>query len=92
MLITIEKGRKYLFWIVVMGLFGIGGLLLIPVVMYIIKVSNRHPKAFRWVCCICFAFTGIYGFLFEREWNTGFIIICIAAVIAVGSTLNTNDK
>ena len=93
MLRFMEKNKEYIFWMVTIGLFGIAGLLLVPVVMYIIKVSNRYPKVFRWIFFIAFAFICIYGFLFEREWDTSFtIIICIGAVSAVSSVLNTNSR
>lgn len=92
MLKSMEKNKKYIFWMVTIGLFGIVGLLLVPVVMYIIKVSKRYPKAFRWIFFTAFVFICIYGFLFEREWDMSFAIVCIGAVIAVSSILNTNSK
>ena len=51
MLESVRKNKKYIFTVVTVGLFGIMGLLIVPVVRYIIKVANRYPKAFRWICC-----------------------------------------
>lgn len=93
MLKSVGKNKKYIFWMAAIGLFGIAGLLLVPVIMYTINVSNRYPKAFRWIFFTVFAFMCIYGFLFEQEWNTGFVIIlCIGAAVTVGSALNINRK
>lgn len=87
------KNKKYIFWIAAVGLFGIAGLLLVPAAMYIIKLSDRYPKVFRWISFTVFAFICIYGLLFERKWDTGFVIIlCIGAFIAVSSVLNTNGR
>ena len=47
-------------------------------------VLRRKARDFSVIC--------IYGFLFEREWDTSFTIICIGAVIAVSSVLNTNSR
>lgn len=49
MLKSMEKIKKHIWWMVPIGLFGIAGLLLAPVVTYIIKVSNHYPKVFRWI-------------------------------------------
>lgn len=68
------KNKKYIFWIAAVGLFGIAGLLLVPAAMYIMKLSDRYPKVFRWISFTVFAFICIYGFLFERKWDTGFVI------------------
>ena len=87
------KNKKYIFWTAVIGLFGIAGLLLVPAAMYIIKLSDRYPRVFRWISFTVFAFICIYGVLFERKWDTGFVIIlCIGAFIAVSSVLNTDGR
>ena len=86
-----EKNKKYVFGAAAIGLFGIAGLLLAPVIMYIIKLSNRYPKVFRWVIFILFVFMCIYGFLFEQEEHMNFIII-IGAVIAVNCALNISRR
>lgn len=87
------KNKKYIFWTAAIGLFGIAGLLLVPAAMYIIKLSDRYPKVFRWIPFTVFAFICIYGVLFERKWDTGFVIIlCIGAFIAVSSVLNTDGR
>lgn len=38
-----EGNKRYLFWVVVIGMFGIVGLLMVPIVKCIIRVSERHP-------------------------------------------------
>lgn len=64
-----------------------------PAAMYIIKLSDRYPRVFRWISFTVFAFICIYGVLFERKWDTGFVIIlCIGAFIAVSSVLNTDGR
>lgn len=92
MLRSVKRNKKYIFKLISIGLFGLGGLLLAPVVMYIIKISYHHPKVFRWVIVTAFSVAGIYGFLFERKWGTSFAIIYIAIVIAVNSMVNTKTK
>lgn len=91
MLESVRKNKKYIFTVVTVGLFGIMGLLIIPVVRYIIKVANRYPKAFRWICFTLFAFICIYGFLFTREWDKRFVIICICIAITINA-MNTNRR
>lgn len=92
MLKVMEKNKKYLFGMIIAGLCGIVGLLLVPAVMYIIKVSNRYPNLFRWIFVTTFVLIGIYEFVFEGEWDTGIVIICIGGVIAVSSYLNTKGR
>ena len=92
MLKSMKNNKKYICWLAVIGLFGIAGLLLAPVVMYIIKLSNRYPKAFRWIVFAAFVLIGIYGILFERKWNMSLIIICIGMVIAVSDILDTKCR
>ena len=92
MLRSVKENKKYILGMISIGLFGLGGLLLAPAAMYIIKVSDNHPKVFRWVIVTAFVVAGIYGFLFERKWDTSFVIIYIAIVIAVSSMLNTKTK
>lgn len=92
MLKSVEKNKKYIFWMLTFGLFGLAGLLLAPVVMYIIKVSKRHPKALGWITITALAFICIYGFLFKKEWDTSYATICIVTVIAIGSVLDTNRR
>lgn len=91
MLKSVKKIRSILWGIVVIGLFGISGLLLVPVVKYILKVINHDPKVFRRIFIIIFALTCILGFLFTQNWNTRFAIICIGAAITINS-LNTNNR
>ena len=92
MLRSVKENKKYILGMISIGLFGLGGLLLAPAAMYIIKVSYNHPKVFRWVIVTAFVVAGIYGFLFERKWDTSFAIMYIAVVIAVSSMVNTKTK
>ena len=76
-----KNNKKYIWWMVTVGLFGIVGLLLVPVVNYTIKLVNRYPKLFKWffiIICIC-------GILFIENWNTRLFIICIGVAL-------TSDK
>ncbi len=91
MLETVRKNKKYIFKVVTVGLFGIMGLLIVPVVGYIIKVANHYPKAFRWIFFTLFAFICIYGFLFTRDWDKRFVIICICIAITINA-MNTNRR
>lgn len=92
MLRSVKENKKYILGMISIGLFGLGGLLLAPAIMYIIKVSDNHPKVFRWVSVTAFVVAGVYGLLFERKWDTSFAIIYIAIVIAVSSMVNTRTK
>lgn len=95
MLKCMKKNKKYIFWMVTFCLTGLTGLLLAPVVMYIIKVSKRYPKAFGWITVAIFAFICIYyiyGFLFKQEWDVSFVPICIVTVMAIGRALNYNSR
>ena len=90
---SVRKSRKYILGIGTIGLFGIAGLLLVPVAICIVKIINRYPRVFGWIFLTVCAFICIYGVLFERKWDTGFVIIlCIGAFIAVSSVLNTDGR
>lgn len=90
MLKVMEKNRVYIWRILTIVLFGITGLVLVPVVKGIVKIANLYPRAFKWVSIIIFACIGIYGFLFARNWNARIVIICMGAAIAINSR-NTNS-
>ena len=92
MLKSMEKNKKYVFWMATFALAGLIVLLLVPVVMYIIKISKRYPKAFGGITVAVFAVLCIYGFLFRPEWNVSFVPICICMVMAIGRVLNTNSR
>lgn len=95
MLKSMGKNKKYIWWMITIGLFGIAGVLLARVIMYIIKVSDRYPKLCRWIRWIFFTLfiiAGIYGSLFEGKWDMGFVMICAAAVIAVSSMSHYNRR
>ena len=91
MLESIRKNRTHILRVVTGGLFGIMVLLIVPVVSYIIKVANHYPKAFRWIFFTLFAFICIYGFLFTREWDMKFVIICMCIAITINA-MNTNRR
>ncbi len=95
MLKSMKKNKKYIWWMMTIGLFGIAGVLLGRVIMCVIKVSDRYPKLFRWIRWIFFTLfiiAGIYGSLFEGKWDMGFVMICAAAVIAVSSMSHCNRR
>lgn len=90
---SMRKNWKCIFWIVTIGLFGIAGLLLVPVAICIVKIINRYPRVFGWIFLTVCAFICIYGILFKREWDTSFVLImCSGVIIAVRSILNTNSR
>ena len=90
---SMRKSRKYILGIGTIGLFGIAGLLLVPVAICIVKIINRYPKMFGWIFLTACAFICIYGVLFKREWDMSFVLImCIGVIIAVSSILNTNSR
>ena len=91
MLKFMKKNKKYIGWMVTIGLFGIVGLLLVPVVNCIKKAANRYPKLFRWIFIIIFAFICIYGFLFIENWNTNLAIMCIGVALAI-KILSTDSR
>ena len=86
-----EGNKRYLFWVVVIGLFGIVGLLMVPIVKCIIRVSERHPKACRWIIIVAFISITIYQFI-ERGLNSVFGLICIGVVLATNSMFKDNSK
>lgn len=95
MLKSMGKNKKYIWWMLTIGLFGIAGVLLARAIMYIIKALDCYPELFRWIRWIFFTFftiAGIYGFLFERKCNMGFVMICAAAAIAVSSMSYCNRR
>lgn len=86
-----EGNKRYLFWVVVIGLFGIVGLLMVPIVKCIIRVSERHPKACRWIIIVAFISITIYQFI-EQGLNSVFGLICIGVVLATNSMFKDNSK
>lgn len=88
MLKFMEKNRKE---IITFGLFGLAGVILMPVARCIIKAANHYPKVFRWIACIIFTLLCISGFLFIRSGNSKFVIICIGVILAINS-LSTNRR
>ena len=85
MLKFLKNHKKYIWWMVTVGLFGIVGLLLVPIVNYSIKLANRYPKLFKWffaIVCICS--------LFIENCNT-FAIICIG-VLLTNNKLSTESR
>ena len=91
MLKFMKKNKKYIWWMVTIGLFGIVGLLLVPVVNCIIKAANRYPKLFGWIFIIIFAFICICDFLFIENRNTSLAIICIVVALTINK-LSTDSR
>ena len=90
MLKLMEGNKRYLFWVVVIGLFGIVGLLMVPIVKCIIRVSEHHPKAYRWIIIVAIISITIYQFI-DQGWNSGFFWICIGVVL-IYSMFKDNSK
>lgn len=88
MLKFMEKNKKEL---VTFGLFGLAGVILVPVVRYMIKVANQYPKVFWWISFIIFALLCINEFLFIRSGNMGFVMLCIGAMLVINS-LSTKSR
>ena len=80
-----EKNMGYIFLVLTFALFGLVGVFLVPVVIFIIKISKRYPKVFTWIALIC-----IYLLIVKREWNLSFLLMCIA--VAVGNVLDTKSR
>ena len=88
MLKLTEKNKKEM---VTFGVFGLIGVILVPMVRNIIKVANHYPKVFCWISSIIFTFLCISGFLFIRNGNNKFAIVCIGAILAINS-LSTDGR
>lgn len=79
-----EGNKRYLFWVVVIGLFGIVGLLMVPIVKCIIRVSERHPKACRWIIIVAFiSITIIFSFPLERCLDGRRAAICLTWICSL---------
>ncbi|MBG9986213.1 hypothetical protein HZY91_04810 [Facklamia sp. DSM 111018] len=81
MLATMRKNKNYIFGVLTLGLFGLMGLLIVFVVRGIIKLANHYPRTFRRISFILFIILCIYGFLFSKDWNIMFFIMCIAITL-----------
>lgn len=88
MLKFVEKNKKEM---ITFGLFGLAGVILVPVARCIIKEANYYPKVFWWISAIFLTLLSICGFLLIRSGNTKFAIICIGTILAINS-LSTNSK
>ena len=76
MLIFLENHKKYIWWMVTVVLFGIVGLLMVPIVKYAVKLVNRYPNLLKWflvIVCICS--------LFIENWDARTAIICIGVAL-----------
>ena len=63
---------------------------LVPVVIFIIKISKRYPKVFTWIALVAFSLICIYLLIVKQEWNLSFLLMCIA--VAVGNVLDTKSR
>ena len=88
MLKFMEKNKKEL---LTLGLFGLVGVILVPVARYIIKVANQYPKVVRWISFIILILLCINEFMFIRSGNVKFVIICIGAMLVINS-LSTKSR
>ena len=91
MLKLMEGNKRYLFWVVIIGLLGIVGFLMVPIVKCIIRVSERRPKACRWIIIVAFISITIYQFI-EQGWNSVFGLICLGVILATNSMFKDNSK
>ena len=82
MLKLMEKNKKE---IVTVGLFGLAGVILVPVARCIIKEANHYPKVFRWIYFIIYILVCICGILFIQSENVKFAVLCIGAMLAINS-------
>lgn len=82
MLKTMNK-KNYLKEAVTIVAFGVAGLLLLPVLKYIVELANKHPRIFKWIFIILFAIICIHGILFTTNGNERLAIICIGASVVI---------
>ena len=85
-----EKNMGYIFLVLTFALFGLVGVFLVPVVIFIIKISKRYPKVFTWITLVAFSLICIYLLIVKQEWNLSFLLMCIA--VAVGNVLDTKSR
>ena len=89
MLKTINK-KNYLKKAIPIVAFGVAGLLIFPILKYIVEMSNKHPRIFKWIFIIFFAIICVHGILSTNE-NERLAIICIGATLAIYG-LDNNSK
>lgn len=82
MLKFVEKNKKEM---ITFGLFGLAGVILVPVARCIIKAANHYPKVFRWISFIIYILVCICGILFIQSENVKFAVLCIGAMLAINS-------
>lgn len=85
-----EKNMGYIFLVLTFALFGLVGVFLVPVVIFIIKISKRYPKVFTCIALVAFSLICIYLLIVKQEWNLSFLLMCIA--VAVGNVLDTKSR
>lgn len=85
-----EKNMGYTFLVLTFALFGLVGVFLVPVVIFIIKISKRYPKVFTWIALVAFSLICICLLIVKQEWNLSFLLMCIA--VAVGNVLDTKSR
>ena len=85
-----EKNMGYIFLVLTFALFGLVGVFLVPVVIFITKISKRYPKVFTWIALVAFSLICIYLLIVKQEWNLSFLLMCIA--VAVGNVLDTKSR
>lgn len=91
MLEFVKSNRKYILGII---LFGLGGIVIVPIVMFTIKLSKQYPKVFKGILAVLFALICIYyiyDFICKDQLNSTFIPIMLS-FIAIGNFLKTDCK
>lgn len=89
MLKLVEKNKKEM---ITFGLFGLVGVILVPVARCIIKAANHYPKVFRWISFIIFILVCICGILFIQSENAKFVVICIGMMLVINSLSTSSRK
>lgn len=74
--------KNYLKEVATIVAFGVSGLIIFPILKYIIELANKHPRIFKWIFIIFFAIICVHGIL-TANGNERLAIICIAATLAI---------
>ena len=81
MLKSMGKSKKCIFWMAAFGLTGLIGVLLAPVVVYIIKVAKRYPKTFGRITTAAFVGGSIGLHRHEISDDINYTYSCRRAII-----------
>ncbi len=90
MLEAIKKNKRN---VVMMILFGAAGILVIPMILGIEKLSKKFPRAYKCVMltifCIIMA-ACIYGLFPKHQMN--FLVVCICMAIAFDDIMKKENQ